>query len=851
MSDASTPFVARESDVQVLEKLWEGARAGTPATLRLQAPFGGGRRAVCNTFLRALAAESEPPILWRVSCVDQENGLQWLVRMYGALVATLASDVLRRGKIEMMLNAQLPNQPARVQAWYQQFIASLKEAKTDTESGQVQLRIPQDNPLIGLVEITCAIASRMPMVLEIQNPFAVNSLAAGMFLEALHAEARERSVSLFVILHDEPDDEVSKSSHPMPLLDFYGRTETLHVHDIAPWTEAEVTRYLDARGKSGNAARIATIAKGRPGFVAELVDILDEQGRLGGDLADVTLASLVPMSVDADEIDAPDAPPKEGERVHATEEHAGQVAFFAALLGTAFPSGLVADMGGFERESVDDLLDAMSDLFEEVQRSEELQSWIYRFTRGSWREGVLEANDTEEGHDLARRVGMFMERYLVPRGYGFIVKTARLYAEHQAYNRAALMRSLALSNDNPDIWGLAFDLTEYFDEIGWPDTLLRTVYMNLLDRMVGSGNLQTAERIHAKVTEWATKNEDREMTAWLLYAGSRLDTRRQDLFRARDRAGDALKMYEALGNRGRMAEIHNHLAQVELNDGNPNAAMDQVNKAMAAGQIEGPDGQKGVLPAVFATGEHIRGLVLRRAGKPTEAAEHFRTANEVAGQAGISNVALEAGLAYGEALFASGNVREARDILERVLQIARALRNAPRERNAAELLAQAEGALRNFQKALPLAQRVLELTTALKYEQALPIDLYNLGFFHHMTNKPTEALTFFQQSESRLAGLGPNHPVVKELHYFKGLAHMRVGQLDAAKASLNAGLKPARDAKDWRKLCSALENLATIEQQQGNREVARKLLGDAIETAKSADLRDERRDLRKKLDALA
>ncbi|MCA9566561.1 MAG: hypothetical protein KC656_01920, partial [Myxococcales bacterium] len=185
MSDASTPFVARESDVQVLEKLWEGARAGTPATLRLQAPFGGGRRAVCNTFLRALAAESEPPILWRVSCVDQENGLQWLVRMYGALVATLASDVLRRGKIEMMLNAQLPNQPARVQAWYQQFIASLKEAKTDTESGQVQLRIPQDNPLIGLVEITCAIASRMPMVLEIQNPFAVNSLAAGMFLEAL------------------------------------------------------------------------------------------------------------------------------------------------------------------------------------------------------------------------------------------------------------------------------------------------------------------------------------------------------------------------------------------------------------------------------------------------------------------------------------------------------------------------------------------------------------------------------------------------------------------------------------------------------------------------------------------
>lgn len=851
MSDATTPFVARESDVQALQTLWEGARTGTPATLRLQAPFGGGRRAVANTFFRSIAASDEDAIAWRVNCVDQENGLQWLVRMYGALVAQLSSDALRKGKIEMMLNAQLPNQPKRVQTWYQQFIASIKEAKTDTASGQVQLRIPQDNPLIGLVEITCAIASKMPVVLELQNPYAVNSLAMGMFLEALHHEARERSAMLFIVLHDELESETTKSSYPMPLLDFYGRTDTLNAHVIEPWTDDEVGSFLTSKSLTSDASALARIAKGRPGFVAELAEILEEKGKLADDLSDVTLAGLVPMDVDEDELDPPEGPAKDGDRTHAVAEHAGQVAYFAALLGTAFPSNLVADMGGFDRDSIDDMLDAMGDLFEEVQFSQELQTWIYRFKRGSYREGVLEANDNEEGHELARRVGLFMERFLVPRGYGFIVKTARVYAEHGAYNRAALMRSLALSNDNSDIWGLSFDLTRYFDEIDWPEPLLRTVYMNLLDRMVTGGNLQTAERIHTEITEWATGREDREMTAWLLYAGSRLDARRQDLFRARDRAGDALKLYEALDNKGRMAEIHNHLAQVELTDGNPNAALQQVEKAMAIGQVEGPDGQKGVLPAVFATGQHIRGLVLRRSGKPVEAAEHFKTANEVAGQAGISNVALESGLAYGEALFAAGNVKEARDVLERVLQIARALRNAARERNAAELLAQAEGALKNYDKALPLAQRVLELTTALKFEQALPIDLYNLGFFHYITNKPTEALTFFQQSETRIAGLGPTHPVVKELHYFKGLAHMRVGQLDAAKKSLAAGLKPAQEAKDWRKMCSALENLATIESQQGNRDVAKKLLGDAIETAKQANLREEGKALRKKLSALS
>jgi len=852
VSEAPTPFVARESDIAVLSNAWEKARTGTPATIRLAAPFGGGRRAVANAFFRKLAADEPDTVAWRVNCVDQENGLQWLVRMYGSFVATLSADVLRRGKVEMVLNAQLPSQPKRVQTWYQQFIAGLKEAKTDAESGQVQLRIPEDNPLIGLVEITSAIAGKMPMVLEIQHPYSVNSLALAMFLEALHLEARERKLMLMIVLYDEPESDISKAAHPMPLLDVYSRNaDTIAYHEIAPWGAEEAQKYLDSKGVKSDAARIAEIVHGRPGFIAELIEILEETGQLDADLSGVTLPSLLPMNIDEDELEAPEGEPAEGERKHATAEDASRVAFLAALLGTAFPSNLVADMGGFDRDSVDDMLDAMGDLFEEVQFSQELQTWIYRFKRGSWREAVIELNDNDEGHDLARRVGLFMERYLVPRGYGFIVKTARVYAEHQAYNRAAGMRALALSNDNPDIWGLSFDLTRYFDEIAWPKELLRTIYMNLMDRMVSTGNLQVADKVHGEISAWATENEERELTAWLLYAGSRLDTRRKDLFRARDRAGDALKLYEALENPARMAEVCNHIAQIELQDGNPNAALEQVNKAVELGQVEGPDGQKGIIPGIFATAEQIRGSVLRRSGKVAESAEHFKRANEVAGQAGIGPLALESGLAFGEALLASGKVREARDVLERVLQIARGLRNPTRERNAAELLAQAEGALQHYDKALPLAQRVLELTHALKFEQALPVDLYNLGFFHFVNKKPSEALTFFKQSEARIAGLGPSHPVVKELHYFKGLAHMQVGQLDAAKLSLQAGLKPAQEAKDWRKTCSALENLATIEVQQGNSAQAKKFLSDALGFAKSADLREERKSLKKKLDAIA
>lgn len=851
MSEERPVFVARDQDLDTLQGHWRQALDGRSQMVRLQAPFGGGRRALSSEFLRQVQTHQEDAVIWRVSCLDQENGLQWLVRMYGSLVATLTGDVLRRGRIEMLLNAQLPSQPARVQGWYQQFVAALKESRTDKEKGQVQLRIPQDNPLIGLVEIVVAIARKVPVVLELQNPYVVNSLTLSLFVDALHAEAVSSNARLMTLLFDEPEGEVTKALFPMPLLDLYQRREAeIGVLPIAPWGAEETKRYLESKElDTTNAARIAEIASGRPGFIAELAEILEEKGTLSGDLSEVSLASLVPLDVDESELDVPDSPPAEGERKPVTAADAGQVAYFAALLGQAFPSALVADMGGFDRESVDDLIDAMGTLFEEVQFSQELGTWIYRFARGSWREGILEQNATDEGRDLARRVGLFMERFLVPRGYGFIVKTCRIYAENGAPDRAAVMRSLALTNDNPDVWGLAYDFTGYFDEVPWPDPLLRTVYMNLLDKLVSGGNLNAADQIHAKVSEWAGSRDDRELTAWLLYAGSRLDSRRQDLFRARDRAKDALKLYEGMNNSMRVAEIYNHLATLELQDGNPNAALEFVDKAVDIGQVEQEDGKKLHVPGVLASALHIRGLVARRTGKLPDAIEQFRQANEIAGQAGIAQLALDSGLAFGEALLASGQVEKARDALERVVQIAQAIRNPVRERNACELLAQAEAALRNFDKALPLAQRTLELTQALKFEQALPIDLYNLGFFHFVTDKPSEALTYFKQAEPRIGALG-KHPVVKEFWYFKGLSHMRVGELDEGKTALRASLKPIQEAQDWRKMCSALENLSIIEERQGKVDVARKLVADAVGFAKKANLKDEKKALRKRLEAL-
>ncbi len=851
MAEERQLFVARPDDVEALNTHWEAVRGGDARLLRLQAPFGGGRRALVNEFVRRVAGSTDDPLIWRFAGSDQENGVQWLIRLYGSLVATVSSDVLRRGKVEMILNGQLPSQTKRVQGWFENFVSTIKEAKADPETGQMQLRIPQDNPLIGLVEIVAGISRKTPILLDLQGAFGAHSVLVGQFLECLFDEVKSHKGRLFTIVHDEPPSDTTASSHPLPLLNFYERrAEVLHTFQIAPWGAEETSKLLESRELSSDPARLAEIAGGRPGYILELIDILEERGELAGDLSSATMASLVPMTVDEDDLEVPEAPPAEGERKHATADDASRVAFLAALLGHVFPSALLAEMGGFARESVDDLVDAMGGLFEEVQFSEQMGTWIYRFKRGSFREGILESNATDEGHQLARNVGVFMERFLVPRGYGFMVRTARIYAEHGAHKRASAMRAIALSNDAPDVWGMAYETIKYFDEVPWPDQLRRSVYTTLLDHLAGGGNLQAAERVHTEVTEWATEKEDRELQAWLLFNGSKLDARRQDFYRARDRARDALKLFEALENKPRMAEIQGHIASIELADGNPTAAITAVDEALTLATRDGEDGKKIVLPGVLAQAEMVRGVVARRAGKIDEAIEHFRRANEVAGTTGLGPQALDAGLSLGEALMAKGEVEKARDVLRRLLTATRQIGALPRERAAAELLARAEGASRNLEGALELAQRVLQISQQLRMDHALPVDLYNVGFYHLTMNKGVEALPFFKQAEAQLKG-NDTHPILKDLWYYSGLANLQAGHLEDARASLRKSIKPLQQARDVPKIVTAFDQLAAIEHRGGNTEAAKKLLTDALGLARDNNMKEQRKALKKRLDALS
>ncbi len=350
------------------------------------------------------------------------------------------------------------------------------------------------------------------------------------------------------------------------------------------------------------------------------------------------------------------------------------------------------------------------------------------------------------------------------------------------------------------------------------------------------------------MTEWVESQDDRTLNAWLLYAGSRLDMRKQDLYRARDRAQDAIKLYSALDAKPRIAEIHNHLARIELQDGNLETCLEHVDQALSSATVEQED-RKGIIPGVLAQAELLKGQVARRRNDLEKATEHFSRSNNVASQIGVAALALDAGLGLGEALLASRQVDKAADVLGKVMAGTRQVRNPVRERQACELLAQAEGVRKNYDKAVALATRTLELSKNLRFEQALPVDLYNVGFFHFANKKPTEAITYFRQASERLGEVG-RHPIRKELMYFMGVAQAQTGSTDEARTSLTAALELAQQAKDVVKTVSSLDHLGAIEMKDGNKDKAREHLTNAIALAKQADLKEQRRQLRKKLDSL-
>ena len=144
--------------------------------------------------------------------------------------------------------------------------------------------------------------------------------------------------------------------------------------------------------------------------------------------------------------------------------------------------------------------------------------------------------------------------------------------------------------------------------------------------MIAANQVEPAERVWNEAMEWSSTKEDRRMQGWLLFSGSRLDFRRQDLYRARDRANDALKIYTSLEDKLKIAELQNHLAMIA------NWPMENQKRRLHPQMQRKP-------PSTWPWSKPMPNTCVDWSPSATvepskNAIEHFRKANEIAGSVG-------------------------------------------------------------------------------------------------------------------------------------------------------------------------------------------------------------------------
>ena len=830
-------YVARSDDFEVLHRTWNKANEQSTVML-LTGVLGSGKRALVGQLARKLTQEENSYLILRPNFSDEEDGQGALFKLYTTLFSAIHGQKGFRSTLEMNLNLQLNQYLKRTQDWIRMFLDALKSGAPKEDSNEFQVSVPRDNPYLAFVEIVHAISEKTPILLDLQNIHNIQSLPFFVMLEAFLARSGSATHKLLTIIHTVPMEE-NESWVALPLQEIIKRREDLPHLSMQSWDVEHTQKYLKSRGSETNIAeKLVEITSGRPGFIAELADWAANDSDFAERLPGSTLENIVSFSPSEDiseDSDEEEQTTSKNQRKKCTYADAENIAYLGALLGMSFPSGLVADMGNFDRNSVDDLLDASEHLYKELQHSKPLNTWVYQFQKAIYREAILAKRTSDQDKTIAANVGLALERNLISHGFGYLSKALQIYARSAAPQRAGLLRNMAMNADGPDLWFFARDIIANHPQHAWPDAMIRTTLIRLCDVMSQTGKVEDSEKIIQESLKWAGSKEDTATRALVLLSGAKLDRRRQDHYRARDRAKEALNIFRSIDNSQQLqGNCLTQMALIELQDKKYNAAMDCVRQAEKIAPI----------PPIQAYCRFVEGSINAEGRKFDQAAKKFEEANQLAGQAGDAGLAIDSGIKLGQVLLASGATAKAADVLKQVATIAQQAKAPAQERACTALLAQAHGNEKNFEAALAAANRTLELTKGLGFTSLESVDTYNVGLFNLMLQRQTEAVALFKVAREKLPA--QNNPgFLKELLFSLGMTQLQIGEKQAGEQNLRESLAPAAAAKDWGKVMGAHQQIAELARGRGDNDDAVKHLNQAIKVAeqtKNSEMRKRLKD---------
>ncbi len=838
MTEATDPSHAgRDEQLDQLTEFLPTPGTG-PRMVLLAGDDGAGRADLVS---RLSAAHPDTLFLrWRFQSGD--DSVATLLRLHAGCAASLTRGGAAASRASEALRATLDDDddPRRA-AWIRSFLDSLQTSER-TEEGGIQLQLPRDNPYWGLLQLVLGLAGAAPLVLELQRVNAVTSPAFWIWLMTLRREMIRREVPVLWLTSaiESPFGETQDDPLPTPSGLMHGLLgdQLAATVDLPALDDDAVQALLDRRYRPHRfppelAPRLRALCEGVPARLADLLDLLEGEEIVIWDETDGFQLVPEPGDLHLDSL-VPDALP-EGESDDDPQERADLAASMlqvAALEGVTFTAGVVATALGAEQDVVDDLLDELPLLVAEERFQPAVQSWTYRFVRPTFREHHL-ALARRQGPTLARKLARALMERFVPAAQAYIPLTARLYGQVGQGRQARNLLALAMGSDRLDLSRAAQELISLHGADELPDGLLRLLYAEAAERAVNGAAATLADELITGLEGFASRGEDRGLSAFAALLRSRLAMREGELDTAVARGEEALAGFG--DDAVRQAETLNHLALLALRRRDVGAARNYVELA----------GKASTIPPVKAYSVFIRALLRRGERKMANAAEAFGEAARLATEAGNPLLGLEARLNQGEMLMVAGRGKTALEPLRLARSMAVGMHARPLERSATTLLAQAEAASGNAAEAFDLARDALALGTEMGLAEMVAADEYHCGLFGLAAGETVEARKHLDRALAAVAQA--DGPLAKEIHFHRGQLQLVEGDLGAARTSLTRTREIAVATGDPVRAARALQALGMVDDKAGDREAALGLYREAVGEMGIPSLQKEREAIQRRI----
>jgi len=844
------PLVGLRPVTDALLAAWDASADGPHTALVAGAP-GSGRATAVSALLDALRDREETPAVVRFHLQDTDDGIQALLKSYGSIATAISRKEPFSEDPMTLLDGAIENvADDNVARWLSGMQANARELR-NARGGNVQIRLPPENPYVGALYAFDVLGPHARWIIDVRGSNTIISPAFWTFFAALVGRATSRSWRvLFLVTPGEAiygegakDELPGPGSFQRALFTDASTVETI------PLTEADVAELVEGTYKphsfpDGFVAQLHKLSAGHPDALHELLDALeedetitwDDDGYSLSDLEDVDWDILVPMPLEDESEEGDD----EDEELDA--DLAERILHIGAIEGPVFTASLIRTVLGAGEDVVDDTLDAMEHVVAEDKYHQQLGTWTYRFRKRFYRD--FYRRNTPDGWkrteaEVAKALGTVLLQSYAPASFEYIPRAARLFTLGGESRSARNLLGMAMGAERPELTAFALDVIDKFPDSPWPEALPRYIHASTAERAVNGAQLEAAQTVLDNSRAWAEKHEDASLLAYCDLLGCRMGIRRGDLDGALETGQQALSGFRALNDPRRTGETLNQLAMVALNKGDVKGAENWVKQAEKVT----------TLPPVRGHSHYIRGVLEKRQGKIRQAAKSFERAVALATQAGNLALVLESMLNAGETALMTGQGAAVAEMLERALEMSRALRSTLRERAASRLLCQAEAARGDGEAAYAMARHALDLTRELGGgEKEEYVDLYHAGLFAVMAGRVDEAEDWLKAARPGAEQAG-DVGLVPEILFNLGQIKLSQQDFDGAKGHMEESLGLVRQRGDKVRELRILEHLGVTQSAAGDHEGAMKRFSEAIEKAIGPQAKELRKNLRKRLQA--